>query len=98
MSRGAHPTNTASDLCGSFTSRNNNLDGDWSIGKLRSLAERYGQTIRHVRQVTSATTALGRQPPFKFDCLPILDSVFTAPNGVCATADWLSIGSEIRKK
>jgi hypothetical protein len=41
----AHLTNIANGLCGSFASRNNDLNGYWSIGKLRSLAEQYGQTI-----------------------------------------------------
>lgn len=44
MLRGAHLTNVASGLCGSFASRNNDLDGYWAIGKLHSLAERNGQT------------------------------------------------------
>lgn len=44
MPRRAHLRNIASGLCGSFASRNNELDGYWSIGKLRSLAERYGRT------------------------------------------------------
>ena len=44
MCRGAHLTNIASGLCGSFASRNNDLDGYWSIGKLRSLAEQYART------------------------------------------------------
>lgn len=42
MSRGAHLTSIASGLCGSFASRNNDLDGYWSIGQLRSLAGRHG--------------------------------------------------------
>ncbi len=44
MLRGAHLTNIAIGLCGSFTSRNNDLDGYWSIGKLRSLADQHGRT------------------------------------------------------
>lgn len=44
MPRGALLTNIASGLRGSFASRNNDLDGYWSIGKLRSLAEQYGHT------------------------------------------------------
>jgi len=44
MPRRARLTNIAGGLCGSFASRNNDLDGYWSIGKLRSLAERYGRT------------------------------------------------------
>lgn len=37
-------TNIANGLCGSFISRNNDLDGYWAIGKLRSLADQHGQT------------------------------------------------------
>lgn len=44
MPRGGRLTNVARGLCGSFASRNNDLDGYWTIGKLRSLAEQYGQT------------------------------------------------------
>lgn len=44
MRIGAHLTNIASGLCGSFASRNNDLDGYWAIGKLRTLAEQYGRT------------------------------------------------------
>jgi len=44
MRIGAHLTNIANGLCGSFASRNNDLEGFWSIGKLRSLADQYGQT------------------------------------------------------
>lgn len=44
MPRGAHLTNIASGLCGSFASRNNELDGYWSIGQLRSLAGRHGES------------------------------------------------------
>lgn len=44
MPKGRRLTNIASGMCCSFASRNNDLDGYWSIGKLRSLAERYGQT------------------------------------------------------
>jgi len=40
----AHLTNIASGLCGSFASRNNDLNGYWAIGKLRSLAEQHGRT------------------------------------------------------
>ena len=42
MSGRAHLTNIAGGLCGSFASRNNELNGYWSIGQLRSLAERHG--------------------------------------------------------
>jgi hypothetical protein len=37
-------TNIANGLCGSFISRNNDLDGYWAIGKLRSLADQHGRT------------------------------------------------------
>lgn len=40
----AYLTNIAAGLCGSFASRNNDLDGYWAIGKLRSLAEQLGRT------------------------------------------------------
>ena len=54
MPRGAHLTNIASGLCGSFARRNNDLDGHWSIGKLRSLAERYGRTTVLLDVLTSS--------------------------------------------
>jgi len=54
MPRGARLTNIASGLCGSFVSRNNDLDGYWSIGKLRSLAERYGRTTVLIDVLTSS--------------------------------------------
>jgi hypothetical protein len=54
MPRGARLTNIASGLCGSFASRNNDLDGYWSIGKLRSLAERYGRTTVLLDVLTSS--------------------------------------------
>ncbi len=38
MPGSGHLTNIASGLCGSFISRNNDLDGYWTIGKLRLLA------------------------------------------------------------
>ena len=44
MPRGTRLRNIAIGLCGSFNSRNNDLDGYWAIGKLRSLAEQYGRT------------------------------------------------------
>lgn len=44
MSRNARLKNIASGLGGSFVSRNNDLGGYWSIGKLRSLAKQHGQT------------------------------------------------------
>jgi hypothetical protein len=54
MPRGAHLTNIASGLCGSFASRNNDLDGYWLIGKLRSLAEQYGRTTVSLDVLTSS--------------------------------------------
>lgn len=36
--------NIASGLCGAFASRNNDLDGYWSIGKLRLLAGQQGRS------------------------------------------------------
>lgn len=54
MPRAAYLTNIASGLCGSFNSRNNDLDGYWSIGKLRSLAEQYGQTTVILDLLTSS--------------------------------------------
>lgn len=44
MPRRARLRNIAIGLCGSFNSRNNDLDGYWAIGKLRPLAEQYGRT------------------------------------------------------
>lgn len=54
MRTGAHLTNIANGLCGSFISRNNDLDGYWAIGKLRSLAEKYGQTTVLLDLLTSS--------------------------------------------
>jgi hypothetical protein len=54
MPRKARLTNIASGLCGSFASRNNELDGYWSIGKLRSLAERHGRTTVLLDVLTSS--------------------------------------------
>jgi hypothetical protein len=54
MPIGAHLTNIASGLCGSFASRNNDLDGYWAIGKLRSLAEHYGRTTVLLDVLTSS--------------------------------------------
>lgn len=45
MPKGRRLRNIAIGLCGSFNSRNNDLDGYWAIGKLRSLAEQYGRTM-----------------------------------------------------
>jgi hypothetical protein len=54
MARGAQLTNIASGLCSSFVSRNNDLNGYWSIRKLRSLAERHGQTAVSLDVLTSS--------------------------------------------
>ena len=48
-------TNIANGLCGSFISRNNDLDGHWAIGKLRSLADQDGQTTVVLDLLTSST-------------------------------------------
>jgi hypothetical protein len=48
-------TNIANGLCGSFISRNNDLDGYWAIGKLRSLADQHGQTTVVLDLLTSST-------------------------------------------
>lgn len=54
MRRGAQLTNMASGLCGSFASRNNDLDAYWTIGKLRSMAEKYGRTMVSLDLLTSS--------------------------------------------
>lgn len=54
MPKGRRLTNIASGMCCSFASRNNDLDGYWSIGKLRSLAEQYGQTTVSLDLLTSS--------------------------------------------
>lgn len=50
----AHLTNIASGLCGAFGSRNNDLEGYWSIGKLRLLVEQYGQTTVSIDLLNSS--------------------------------------------
>lgn len=50
--------NIADGLCGSFASRNNDLDGYWAIGKLRSLAEQHTQSM-----VSLDLLAPSMQPP-----------------------------------
>lgn len=50
----AHLTNIANGLCGSFAGRNNDLDGYWAIGKLRSLAEQAGRTTVSLDVLTSS--------------------------------------------
>lgn len=54
MPRRGHLKNVAAGLCDSFASRNNELDGYWSIGKLRLLAEQYGQTTVSLDLLTSS--------------------------------------------
>jgi hypothetical protein len=54
MSRRGRLKNVAAGLCHSFASRNNDLDGYWSIGKLRSLAEQYGRTTVSLDLQTSS--------------------------------------------
>lgn len=54
MPRRAHLKNVAAGLCDSFASRNNDLGGYWSIGKLRLLAEQYGQTTVSLDLLTSS--------------------------------------------
>lgn len=54
MPRRAKLTNIASGLCGSFASRNNDLNGYWSIGILRSLADKYGRTSVSLDLLTSS--------------------------------------------
>lgn len=68
MPRSARLKNIASGLCGSFVSRNNDLYGYWSLGKLRLLAEQRGQKTVLLNLLTSSmqpsnsefTTILGR--------------------------------------
>lgn len=43
MPRSARLKNIANGLCGAFVSRNNDLYGYWSLGKLRLLAEQHGR-------------------------------------------------------
>lgn len=54
MPAGAQLTNIASGLCGAFASRNNDLEGYWAIGKLRSLAGQYGRTTVSLDLLTSS--------------------------------------------
>ena len=54
MPRRARLKNIAAGLCNSFASRNNDLDGYWSIGKLRLLAEQYGRTTVSLDLLTSS--------------------------------------------
>lgn len=54
MPKGAHLTDIANGLCGSFASRNNDLDGYWALGKLRSLAEKYSRTTVLLDLLTSS--------------------------------------------
>lgn len=54
MPRRARLTNIANGLCDSFASRNNDLDGYWSIGKLRLLAEQCGRSAVSIDLWTSS--------------------------------------------
>jgi len=47
-------TNIANGLCGSFISRNNDLDGHWAIGTLRSLADQHRQSTVVLDLLTSS--------------------------------------------
>lgn len=58
MRKSARLTNIASGLCGSFASRNNDLDGYWTIGKLRLLAGQHDQMT-----VLLDVLTLSMQPP-----------------------------------
>jgi hypothetical protein len=66
MPRGAHLANIASSLCGSFASRNNELDGYWSIGQLRALAERHSESTVTLDLLTSTIL------PSSSDFAPVL--------------------------
>lgn len=54
MPRSARLKNIAGGLCGSFASRNNDLDGYWSIGKLRLLAGQHGHETITLDLLTSS--------------------------------------------
>jgi hypothetical protein len=47
-------TNIANGLCGSFISRNNDLNGDWAIANLRSLADQHRQSTVVLDLLTSS--------------------------------------------
>jgi hypothetical protein len=66
MSRRARLTNIASGLCNSFASRNNDLDGYWSIGKLRLLAEQCGRPAVSIDLLTSS------MQPYSSEFAPVL--------------------------
>lgn len=66
MPRKAYLMNIASGLCGSFASRNNDMDGYWAIGKLRLLAEQNGQTT------VSLDVLLSSMQPSSSEFTPIL--------------------------
>lgn len=66
MPRSARLRNIASGLCGSFASRNNELDAYWAIGKLRLLAEQHGQSAVILDVLDSSL-----QPPSSA-CAPVL--------------------------
>jgi len=54
MPRSARLKSIAVGLCNSLASRNNDLDGYWSIGKLRSLSEQYGRHTVSLNLLTSS--------------------------------------------
>jgi len=58
MPQSARLTNIASGLSGAFASRNNDLDGYWSIGKLRSLADQHGQSTVSLDMLASSMQPL----------------------------------------
>ncbi|WP_228892875.1 hypothetical protein [Pseudoduganella aquatica] len=65
MPRRARLSNIASGLCNSFASRNNDLDGYWSIGKLCLLAEQYG------RPAVSLDLLMSSMQPYSSEFAPV---------------------------
>lgn len=66
MSSGARLRSIASGLCGAFCSRNNDLDGYWSIGKLRLLADQNDHTTVSLDVLNDA------MQPFSAEFAPML--------------------------
>lgn len=66
MPRSARLTNIANGLCGSFASRNNELGGYWTIGKLRLLADQHGRTTVLLDALTAS------MQPSSSDFAPVL--------------------------
>ncbi|MBB3221125.1 hypothetical protein [Pseudoduganella umbonata] len=58
MPRSARLANIANGLCGSFISRNNDVDGYWAIGKLRLLAGQHEQSAVSLDVLASAMQPL----------------------------------------